>query len=249
MNPPWVYMCSPSWTPLPLPPHTIPLGRPSAPAPSIQYHALNLGWRFISYMILYMFQCHSPKSSHPHPLPQSPKDFYTSVSLLLSRIQGYRYHLSKFHIYALVETVSDFIFLGSKITTDGDCSHETKRHLFLGRNVMTNLHSILRSRDIPLPAKFRLVKGMVFPVVMYGYESWTIKQAEHQKNWCFWTVVLEKTLGSPLDWKDIKPVNPKGNQQWIFIRKTDAKALILWPPDTNSWLSGKDPDAGEDWWQ
>ena len=77
-----------------------------------------------------------------------------------------------------VETTSDFIFLGCKITTDGDCSHEIKRHLLLGRKVMTNLDSILKSRDITLPTKVRLVKAMVFPVVMYGYESWTIKKAE-----------------------------------------------------------------------
>ena len=98
MNPPQVYMCSSSWTILP--PRTIPLGRPSAPAPSIQYRASNLDWRLVSYMILYMFQCHSPKSSHPLPLPESKRLFYASVSLLLSRIQGYCYHLSKFHIYA-----------------------------------------------------------------------------------------------------------------------------------------------------
>ena len=85
-----------------LPPHTIPLGHPSAPAPSIQYHASNLDWQFISHMILYMFQCHSPKSSHPLPLPESKRLVYTSMSLLLSRIQGYCYHLSKFHIYVLV---------------------------------------------------------------------------------------------------------------------------------------------------
>ena len=78
-----------------------------------------------------------------------------------------------------VETVSDFIFGGSKITTDGDCSHETKRRLLLGRKVMTNLHSILKSRDITLPTKVHLVKAMVFSVVMYGYESWTVKKAEH----------------------------------------------------------------------
>ena len=78
-----------------------------------------------------------------------------------------------------VETVSDFIFLGSKITTDGDCSHEIKRHLLLGRKVMTNLDSILKSRDITLPTKIRLVKAMVFPVVMYGCESWAIKKPEH----------------------------------------------------------------------
>ena len=80
-----------------------------------------------------------------------------------------------------VETVSDFIFLGSKITTDGDCSHETKRRLLLGRKVMTNLESILRSRDITLPTKVCLVKAMVFPVVMYGCESWTVKAALHQR--------------------------------------------------------------------
>ena len=97
------YTCVPHPEPSSLlPPHTIPLGHPSAPAPSIQYHASNLDWRLIPYMILYVFQCHSPKSSHPLPLPQSPRLFYISVSLLLSHIQGYCYHLSKFHIYALV---------------------------------------------------------------------------------------------------------------------------------------------------
>ena len=103
----------------------------------------------------------------------------------------------------------DFIFLGSKITADGDCSHEIKRCLLLGRKATTNLESILKSRDISLPIKIRLVKAMVFPVVMYGCESWTIKKAEHQI--CFSTVVLEKTLESLVDYK-IKPVNPKGNQ-------------------------------------
>ena len=102
MNPPRVYMCSPSCTSLPPPSPYHPSGHPSAPAPSILYHASNLDWRFISYMILYMFQCHSPKSSNPRPLPESKRLFYISVSLLLSRTQGYRYHLSKFHIYALV---------------------------------------------------------------------------------------------------------------------------------------------------
>ena len=100
-----------------------------------------------------------------------------------------------------VETVSDFIFWGSKITADGDCSHEIKKHLLLGRKVMTNLDSIFKSRDITLSTKFHLVKAMVFPVVMYGYESWTVKKAECQ------TVVLEKTLESPLDCKEIEPVH------------------------------------------
>ena len=96
---------SPSHRPL----HTIPLGHPSAPAPSIQYHALNLGWRLISYVILYMFQCHTPKSSHPLLLAESRRVFYTSVSLLLSRIEGYHYHLSKFHIYVLVYCIGVFL--------------------------------------------------------------------------------------------------------------------------------------------
>ena len=100
---------NPPSTSLPVPPRTIPLGHPSAPAQSILYHTSNLDWRFVSYMIIYMFQCHSPKSSYPLPLPQNPKDFYTSVSLLLSCIQGYRYHLSKFHIYALVYCIGVFL--------------------------------------------------------------------------------------------------------------------------------------------
>ena len=108
-----------------------------------------------------------------------------------------------------VETVADFIFLGSKITADGDCSHEIKRCLLLGRKVMTNLDSIFKSRDITLSTKVCLVKAMFFPVVTYGCESWTIKKAECQKNWCFWAVVLEKTLESPLDCKEIQPVHPK----------------------------------------
>ena len=90
-----------------LPPHTIPLGRPSAPAPSIQYRASNLDWRLVSYMIFYMFQCHSPKSSHPLPLPQSLKDCSIHQSLLLSRIRDYCYHLSKLHIYALVYCIGE----------------------------------------------------------------------------------------------------------------------------------------------
>ena len=87
---------------------------------------------------------------------------------------------------------------------------------------------------------------MDFPVVKYGCESWTIKKAE---NWCFWTVVSEKTLESPLDGKEIQPVNPKENQSWIFIRSTDTEAPILWLPDVKNWLIGKDPDAEKDWGQ
>ena len=110
-----------------------------------------------------------------------------------------------------METVRDFTFLGFKITTDDGCSHETKRRFLLGRKAMTNLDSILKSRGITLSTKARLVKAMVFPVVMYGCESWTIKKAEHRridtfKLWCW------RTLESPLDCKEIQPVNPKGNQ-------------------------------------
>ena len=109
------------------------------------------------------------------------------------------------------ETVSDFIWGGSKITADSDCSHEIKRHLLLERKVMTNLDRIFKSRDIALPTKVHLVKAMVCPVVMYGCESWTVKKAEHQRIdafelWCW------RILESPLDCKEIQPVNPKGNQ-------------------------------------
>ena len=111
-----------------------------------------------------------------------------------------------------VETVTDFIFWGSKITADGDCSHEIKRHLLLGRKVMTNLDSLLKSRDITLPTKVRLVKAMVFPVVMYGYESQTIKKAERQRIDVFELWCWRKTVESPLDCKEIQLVHPKGNQ-------------------------------------
>ena len=116
---------------------------------------------------------------------------------------------------------------------------------------MTNLDNILKSRDITLPTKVHLIKAMVFPVVMYGCESWTIRKAEHQRIDAFWTVVLEKTLESPLDCKEIQPVYPKGYQSWIFIGRIDAKAEtpILWPPDVKNWLIWKDPDAGRDWGQ
>ena len=145
-----------------------------------------------------------------------------------------------------MKTVRDFILGGSKITEDGDCSHEIKRHLLLGRKVMTNLDSILKSTDITLPTKVRLVKAMVFPAVMYGCESWSIKKTECWRIdafelWCW------RTLISPLAWKEIQPVHPKGNQSWIFFGRTDteAQAPIFWPPDAKSQLIGKDPDAGK----
>ena len=137
-----------------------------------------------------------------------------------------------------METVTDFIFLGSKITANGDCSHDIKRCLLLRRKAMTNLYSILKSRDITLPTKVHLVKAMVFPYSHVWMWELDHKESWALKNWCFWTVVLEKTLESPLESKEIQPVNPKGNQSWIFIGRTDAEAEtpILWPPDTKSWL-------------
>ena len=148
-----------------------------------------------------------------------------------------------------METVRDFIFWCSKITVGSDCSHEIKRHLLLGRKAVTNLDSIFKSRDITSPTKVRLVKALVFLVVLYGCESWT-EESWVLKNWCFWTVVLT-TLESSLDCKEIQPVNPKGDQSWIFIGRTNAEAEtpILWPPDGKNWLIWKDLDAGKDWRQ
>ena len=143
-----------------------------------------------------------------------------------------------------VETVTDLIFLGSKLTEDGACRHEIKRWLLLGRKAMSKLDSILKSRDITLLTKIHLVKAMVFPVVTYGCESWTINKVEHQKIDAFelWYYI---TLESPLDCKEIKPVNSKGNQYWILIWRTDAEAdaPILWPPYVNFWLIRKNPIA------
>ena len=149
-----------------------------------------------------------------------------------------------------VQIVSHYIFSGSKITADGDCSHEIKRHLLLGRKVMTNLDSIFKSRDY-FANKGPSSQGYAFSsdhVWMWGLdceESWA------PKNWCFWTVVLEKTLESPLDCKEIQPVHSKGDQSWVFIGKTVAKAEtpVLWPPHVKSWSIGKDSDAGRDWGQ
>ena len=150
-----------------------------------------------------------------------------------------------------MEAVTDFIFLGSKITADSDCSREIKSHLLLGRKAMTNLDSILKNRDITLPKKspsthsYSFSSSHVWMWELDWEESWALK------NWCFWTVVLEKTLESPLDWKEIKLVNPNGNQCWIFIGRTNAETEtpILWPPDAKNWCIGKDPDAGKDWRQ
>ena len=144
-----------------------------------------------------------------------------------------------------METVTDFIFLCSKITGGYACRHEIKRRLLLGRKAMTNLDTILETRDTR-PTKVHLVKAMVFP--MSHVWMWELDQKESWvlKNWCFWTAVSEKTLESPLE---IKPVNPKGNQSCIFIGRTDAKAPILWLPDVKNQLIRKGPDAGKDWRQ
>ena len=114
---------------------------------------------------------------------------------------------------------------------------------------MTNLDRILKSRDITLSIKVHLVKAMVFPVVMYGYEIWTIKKSEHRRIDAFELWCWRRLLESPLDNKEIQPVHPKGDQSWVFIGRTDAEAEapLLWPPDAKTWLTGKGPDAGKDW--
>ena len=141
-------------------------------------------------------------------------------------------------------------FLGSKITADGDCSHEIKGHLFLGRKAMINLDSILKSRDITLPTKVHLVKAMGFSSIHVWMWELDQKEGWALNNWCFWTVVLEKTPESPLG-KEIQPAHSEGDQPWVFFGRTDAKAEtpVLWPPDAKSWLIWKDPDAGKDWRQ
>ena len=130
-----------------------------------------------------------------------------------------------------METVTEFIFLGSKITADGDHNHEIKKQRYYFANKGPSSQSCGFS------------SSHIWMWELDHKEGWTLK------NWCFWTVVLEKTLESPLDCKEIQPVHPKGDQSWTFIRRTDAEAEapILWPPDAKNWLTGKDPDAGKDW--
>ena len=126
-----------------------------------------------------------------------------------------------------METVADFIFGGSKITADGDCSHEIKRHLLLERKVMTNLDITLKSRDITLTTKVGLVKAMVFPVVMYGFESWTVKKAECQRIDAFELWCWRRLLRVP--WTE-------GDRAWVFFGRNDAEAEtpVLWPPHAKS---------------
>ena len=151
-----------------------------------------------------------------------------------------------------VETVANFIFLGSKITADGDRSHEIKKTLTpwskesydqLRQHIEKQRHYFVNKG--PSSQGYGFSSGHVWMWELDYKESWV------PKNWCFWSVVLEETLTSPLDCKEIQPVHPKGNQSWVFIGGTDAEAEtpILWPPDAKSWLTGKDPDAGKDWGQ
>ena len=144
-----------------------------------------------------------------------------------------------------------FIWGGSKIIADGDCSHEIKIYLLLGRKAMTNIDSILKRRDVkfantgPHSQSYSFSSNHVWMWELDYKEGWM------SKDWCFWTVVLEKTHESPLDYKKIKPDNPKGNQPWIFTGRTDGEgeAPVFWPPDVKSWLIREDPDAGKDWRQ
>ena len=128
------------------------------------------------------------------------------------------------------------LFFGAPKSLCGDCSHEIKRQLLLARKVMTNLDSIIKSKDIPLPTKVRLVKAMVFPVDMYGCESWTVKKSEHRRIDAFELWCWRKLLRVPLDCKEIQPVHPKGDQPWDLFGRNDAKAEtpVLWPPHAKS---------------
>ena len=148
-----------------------------------------------------------------------------------------------------VETVSEFILGGSKITADGDCSHEMKRRLLLGRKVMTNIDSILKSRDITLPTKVRLVKAMVFPVVMYGCESRTVKKAERQKIdafelWCCRRLLRVPWTSRRSNQSLLKEVSPGCSLEGLML-----KLKLQYFDHAKSWLIGKDPDAGRDWGQ
>ena len=152
-----------------------------------------------------------------------------------------------------METVRDFILGGSKITADGDCSQAIGERLLLGRKVMTNLDSTLKKQGHYFANKglSRQTYHFSSSHVWMWELDYKYKESWAPKNWCFWTVVLEKTLESPLDCKEIQPVHPKGGQSWIFIGGSDAEAKtpILRPPDVKNWLTRKDPDAGKDWRQ
>ena len=154
-----------------------------------------------------------------------------------------------------LETVTDFILGGSKITADGDCSHEIKRHSLLGRKAETNLDSMLKSRDITLPTKVHLVKAIVFPVVMCGCESWTLKKVEHQRIdafelWCWRRVLRVPWTAKRLNQSILKEISPEYSvlnihwKDWCW--SWNSNTLL---PNAKSWVIGKDPDAGKDWRQ
>ena len=151
--------------------------------------------------------------------------------------------------WVTVETVTDFIFLGSKITADGDYGHEIKRRLLLLRKAMINPDSILKSRDITLPTKVHLAKAMVFPVVMYGCEKWTIKKTEHWRIdafelWCWRRLLRVPWTARRSNRSILKEISPENLVGGLILK---LKTPIFWPPDAKSWLIGKDPDAGKDW--
>ena len=150
-----------------------------------------------------------------------------------------------------METVTDFIFLSSKITADGDCSHEIRRRLFLGRKAMPNLDSIVKSRDITLQTKVHLVKAMAFPVVMHGYESWTIKKAERRRIdafelWCWRRLLRVSWTARRSNQRILKEISPEYSLEGLMLK---LKLQYFGHLDSKSWLIRKDPDAGKDWRQ
>ena len=150
-----------------------------------------------------------------------------------------------------VKVVTDFLFLGSKITTDGNCTHEIRRRLLLGRKAMANLASVLKSRDVTLPTKVCIVKAMVFPVVMYGCESWTVNKAEHRRIdafelWCWRKLLKVPWTARRSNQSILREINPEYSLEGLMLK---LKTPILWTPDAKNWLLGKVSDAGKDWGQ
>ena len=151
-----------------------------------------------------------------------------------------------------IETMTDFTFLDSRITTDGDCSHEIKRHLLLGRKAMTKLDSILKSKDITLLTKVCVVKAMIYPVVMYGCENWTIKKAEYQRTdafelWCWRRLLRVPWTARRSNQLILKEISAEYSLEGLMLKLKETP--ILWPPGKKKWLTGKDSDAGKDWRQ
>ena len=149
-----------------------------------------------------------------------------------------------------VETVTDFTVLSSETTMDIDCSHEIKT-VAPWKESYEKCRQLIKKQRHHFADKGPYSRSCGFSSCHEWMQELDHKEGWAPKNWCFWIVVLEKTLESPLDSKEIKPVHPKGNQPWIFTGRTDAEAEapILWPPDVKSWLIRKDPDAGKDWRQ